>query len=66
MLSWEFIFQSPRNGMKEGGVFPAIIGTLILSIGTIIVSLPLGILAAIYLTEYAKENLYLFIRNKNS
>ncbi len=57
-ISWEFISQSPRNGMKEGGIFPAIIGTIILVIGTMVFSLPLGILSAIYLVEYAKDNAF--------
>ena len=55
-LSWEFLTQPPRNGMKEGGIFPAIIGTIYLILGTMVFSLPLGILAAIYLVEYAREN----------
>lgn len=55
-ISWEFLTAMPRNGMREGGIFPAIIGTLYLVAGTMIFSLPLGIMAAIYLTEYAKEN----------
>jgi phosphate transport system permease protein len=55
-ISWEFISQKPSNGMKEGGIFPAILGTLYLIIGTLIVSLPIGILAAIYLNEYARKN----------
>ena len=53
-LSWEFLSSAPREGMRAGGIFPAILGTLILVIGTIIVALPLGLFAAIYLTEYAK------------
>jgi phosphate transport system permease protein len=57
-VNWEFLTQPPRNGMKEGGVFPAIIGTIILIIGTMIFSLPLGVLAAIYLVEYAKDNFF--------
>ena len=44
--------------MKEGGIFPAIVGTILLIIGTMIFSLPLGILSAIYLVEYAKDNLF--------
>jgi phosphate transport system permease protein len=44
--------------MKEGGIFPAIVGTIILIIGTMIFSLPLGVLAAIYLVEYAKDNFF--------
>jgi len=57
-LSWHFIFAAPKNGMKEGGIFPAIVGTLILSVGTMVFSLPVGILAAIYLSEYAKDSLF--------
>jgi len=57
-ISWEFIAQSPRNGMRQGGIFPAIVGTIVLIIGTMIFSLPLGILSAIYLVEYAKDNAF--------
>jgi phosphate transport system permease protein len=57
-ISGEFLTQSPRNGMKEGGILPAIVGTIILIIGTMLFSLPLGILSAIYLVEYAKDNLF--------
>lgn len=56
-VNWEFITAAPRNGMKAGGIFPAIIGTIYLILGTAIFSLPLGIMAAIYLVEYAKDNL---------
>ncbi len=55
-LSWEFLTQAPRNGMTEGGIMPAILGTVILTIGTAIFVLPLGIGAAIYLAEYASDN----------
>ena len=57
-INWEFLTQPPRNGMKEGGIFPAIIGTIYLIIGTMIFSLPLGVLSAIYLSEYAKDNFF--------
>jgi phosphate transport system permease protein len=57
-VTWEFISQPPRNGMKEGGILPAIIGTIVLIIGTMLFSLPLGILSAIYLVEYAKDNFF--------
>lgn len=56
-ISWEFLTTSPRMGMREGGIFPAIIGTVYLVTGTLVFALPLGVLAAIYLTEYAKDNL---------
>ncbi len=52
----EFLFSMPREGMRAGGIFPAIVGTLCLMLGTALISLPLGVLAAIYLTEYAEES----------
>ena len=55
-ISWEFITGFPRNGMREGGILPAIIGTFYLTLGTAIFAVPLGIAAAIYLSEYAPEN----------
>ncbi len=54
-ISWEFLSGFPRDGMREGGILPAIIGTLYLTIGTAIFSVPLGIAAAIYLSEYAAD-----------
>lgn len=56
-ISWEFLFDIPRQGMRAGGIFPAIVGTLYLVSGAIIFALPIGLLAAIYLSEYAKDNL---------
>jgi len=53
VLSLSFLLEFPRRGMTEGGIFPAIIGTLLLSVGAILFALPLGVLAAIYLKEYA-------------
>ena len=55
-LSLEFLTQLPREGMRAGGIFPAIVGTIYLTIGTALFSIPLGILAAIYLNEYAQRN----------
>src|SRR3989339_1224455 len=55
-LSFEFIFSMPREGMRAGGIFPAIVGTLVLTVGTAAFSIPVGILAAIYLNEYAGRN----------
>jgi phosphate transport system permease protein len=55
-LSWEFVSEAPSQAGKAGGIFPAIVGTLFLMIGTIILALPLGVLAGIYLTEYARDN----------
>ena len=54
-ISWEFITAMPRKGMREGGIFPAIIGTVSLVTGTILFALPLGVGSAIYLTEYARQ-----------
>jgi phosphate transport system permease protein len=54
-ISAEFLTGFPRDGMREGGILPAIIGTLYLTIGTAIFSVPLGIAAAIYLSEYAAD-----------
>jgi phosphate transport system permease protein len=56
-ISLEFLTSMPKNHMREGGILPAIIGTLYLVTFSISVALPIGILAAIYLNEYAKENL---------
>jgi phosphate transport system permease protein len=57
-VTWEFLSQAPRKGMREGGILPAIVGTILLIIGTMLFSLPLGILSAIYLVEYAKDKLF--------
>ncbi len=54
-LSWEFISSMPFEGMKEGGIFPAIIGTLILTIGTALAAIPVGVGGTVYLAEYAKD-----------
>jgi phosphate transport system permease protein len=54
-ISWDFLSGFPHDGMRAGGILPAIIGTLYLTIGTAVFSVPLGIAAAIYLSEYAKD-----------
>jgi phosphate transport system permease protein len=54
-ISLEFMTDFPRAGMREGGILPAIIGTIYLTVGTAIFSVPLGIAAAIYLSEYASD-----------
>ena len=62
-ISWEFLTQNPEKSGAEGGIFPAIIGTLYLVIGTILIALPLGMSSAVYLTEYAKQSKFTqFIR----
>jgi phosphate transport system permease protein len=55
-INWTFLTAMPTNGMKQGGIMPAIVGTLILTFGTAIVCVPVGIGAAIYLAEYAGDN----------
>jgi phosphate transport system permease protein len=55
-ISWQFLTQMPRDGMRAGGILPAIVGTFYLTLGTAVFSVPLGIAAAVYLAEYAREN----------
>ncbi|MEN6397117.1 MAG: phosphate ABC transporter permease subunit PstC, partial [Methanoregula sp.] len=54
-LSWNFLLESPTNLGRGGGIFPAIVGTLYLVTGAILIALPLGVGAAIYLVEYTRE-----------
>ncbi len=56
-INWQFLSDIPRQGMRAGGIFPAIVGTIYLVTGAIIFALPIGLLAAIYLSEYSKDNL---------
>ena len=55
-LNWQFISAMPRAGMREGGIYPAIMGTIYLVSLSLLFSLPLGLGAAIYLNEYSKDN----------
>jgi phosphate transport system permease protein len=55
-ITAEFLFTAPRNGMREGGIWPAIVGTFLLTVGTAIFSVPLGVAIAIYLSEYARDS----------
>jgi len=55
-LGWEFIVDVPRRGMTDGGIWPAFVGTLYLVGISLLVSAPIGVLAAVYLNEYAKDN----------
>jgi phosphate transport system permease protein len=55
-ISWEFLTNFPKDGMRAGGILPALVGTIWLTLGTAIISVPVGIGAAIYLSEYATEN----------
>jgi phosphate transport system permease protein len=55
-ISYSFLSTFPYDGVKQGGILPAIYGTLLLTVGTAVFSVPLGIGAAIYLSEYASDN----------
>lgn len=55
-ISWEFLSGFPRDGMRAGGILPAIMGTFWLTLGTGLIAVPLGVGAAIYLAEYAPDN----------
>jgi len=55
VINWQFISAMPANGMTEGGIFPALLGSFYLVVGSILFAAPLGVFAAIYLTEYAKK-----------
>lgn len=54
-ISWDFLILPPTDSMTKGGIMPAILGTLYLTIGAIAVALPLGVVSAVYLAEYAKQ-----------
>jgi len=54
-IRWEFLTTMPREGMKVGGILPAIVGTLLLALGTALVAVPVGVGGAIYLAEYARD-----------
>jgi len=54
-INWEFLTTMPKNGMKAGGIFPALVGTLLLTLGTAVVCIPMGVGGAIYLSEYARD-----------
>jgi phosphate transport system permease protein len=55
-INWQFLTDIPRQGMRSGGIFPAIVGTIYLVCGAIIFALPIGLLSAIYLSEYSSDN----------
>ena len=53
-ISWDFLTRPPQQGMTEGGIFPAILGTFLVSVITVLFAVPFGMFAAIYLHEYAR------------
>jgi phosphate transport system permease protein len=54
-INWEFLTAMPRDGMKAGGIYPAIVGTVLLTLGTAIAAIPVGVGGAVYLAEYARD-----------
>ena len=62
-ISWEFLFSEPTNGMTAGGIFPALVGTVWLVGVALLVSVPLGVAAAIYLSEFAPQNWFTRVIN---
>ena len=56
VISWEVLTGMPRDGMTAGGILPAIVGTLCLTLGSIVIAFPLGILSGIYISEYTRDN----------
>lgn len=63
VLSLDFLLKSPIRGMREGGVWPAFLGTIYLVFISLAVATPIGVLAAVYLNEYARESWYTRIVN---
>lgn len=57
-LSWEFLTEAPRNMMTEGGIWPCLVGTFLLAAGALVIALPLGVMSAVYLHEYAKDSVW--------
>ena len=63
VISWDFLTEAPKDGMTSGGIFPAIVGTLYLVLGSSLISFPIGIMSGIYMNEYANNGkLIRFVR----
>ena len=63
VINWDFLTQAPADGMTKGGIWPAIVGTFCLMIGSAVFSFPVGVMSGIYMNEYApKGRLVNFIR----
>ena len=58
-VNWEFLTMPPTNAMTKGGIWPAIVGTFYLTLGAISVALPLGVVSAVYLSEYARQGRFI-------
>lgn len=63
VINWEFLTEAPTDGMTKGGIWPAIVGTFYLMIGSVLFSFPIGVMSGIYMNEYAPQGkLVAFIR----
>jgi phosphate transport system permease protein len=58
VLSWEFLTKPPTKGMTEGGIWPCVVGTALVTFVSLIFSVPVGICSGIYLSEYAPDNFF--------
>ena len=63
LLSWDFLTTNPTNGMRKGGIWSALLGTIYLVGCSLLIAAPIGVLAAVYLNEYARENWFTRIIN---
>jgi phosphate transport system permease protein len=63
LLSWEFLTTNPSGGMRRGGIWSALLGTIYLVTTSLLIAAPVGVLAAVYLNEYARENWFTRIIN---
>ena len=58
-LTWEFLTEFPKDGMTKGGIFPAIVGTALMTLIMTVAAVPFGTITAVYLAEYARENSFI-------
>jgi len=58
VINWEFLTAMPKDGMTKGGIYPAIVGTFYLVLGSMLFAVPVGVLSGIYINEYAKDGLF--------
>ncbi len=63
ILSWDFLFTNPRHGMRAGGIWSPLLGTIYLVVISLLIATPIGVLAAVFLNEYARENWFTRIVN---
>jgi phosphate transport system permease protein len=63
LLSWDFLTTNPTNGMRKGGIWSALLGTVYLVVVSLCIAAPIGVLAAVYLNEYARDNWFTRIVN---